>query len=699
MANISAATNEKVFPIKSWLGLNEAPDGDTKLKMGEASIMQNWHVTRDGNLKRRPGATTVMGLRVSYTTSTDAEEVAVCQTADDATIACYDSVVTNSFGLLELGNKLGDYTAEEADEQLVSLYFKYQDKFYQYSDEETADGVSTWKGYRVSSVPSNGQVKPVDGLWSGRVAGKRCVLAACENRVWSLWDDANSQWQKVSLGTVNSGDGVHFFPFDGKAYIMTGHEYAVWDGGASIASVTGYIPLVAMVISPLVNGELGTAVSGELNESINLLIGKRRAWLSPDGVGTTFQLPENGMASIDYVKDLKTGNNLATGWQGDTTNGTVTFTTAPAAATNAYEVGWTMPSGALDPATQLRAQVEAMHFSELYAGTQDTRIFLYGDGSNQAIYSGIDYDGTPRADYFPDQNAIRIGDSNSPITQLIRHNSTLVAYKTDAAYSITFGITSLANDVYTPAFYATPINRAVGNLSVGQVQIVGNNPVTSFGEHLYMWKGNQYGNLTTDEKNIKLISSPVQASLKELRLSLAKMFDDNAGQELFISENSKTLVWNYELNAWARYSGLTITCMTSFANSLFFGTADGRFCVFDEEAYGDDGEPIDARWESGAMSFGADYMRKLSAKLWVGMKPVAGSSVTVTVETDRKSTFAEKLVSSDRAKIAGEPFMARCKLKAKKFVYYRLMLLSNEYAPPATVSAVDIQVRSAGYTK
>ena len=55
MANITGSASEKVFQIQRWLGLNENPDGDTKLKMGEGAVMRNFRVTRDGNLQKRPG--------------------------------------------------------------------------------------------------------------------------------------------------------------------------------------------------------------------------------------------------------------------------------------------------------------------------------------------------------------------------------------------------------------------------------------------------------------------------------------------------------------------------------------------------------------------------------------------------------------------------------------------------------------------
>ena len=62
MAQIKAATNEKVFQIKAWGGLHQNPDGDTKLKLGEAAEMVNFKITRDGNLQKRSGTKTVVRL-------------------------------------------------------------------------------------------------------------------------------------------------------------------------------------------------------------------------------------------------------------------------------------------------------------------------------------------------------------------------------------------------------------------------------------------------------------------------------------------------------------------------------------------------------------------------------------------------------------------------------------------------------------
>ena len=74
-----------------------------------------------------------------------------------------------------------------------------------------------------------------------------------------------------------------------------------------------------------------------------------------------------------------------------------------------------------------RAEVTSMHFSELYNGSLDSRVFLYGDGSNKTIYSGIDGDtGLATAEYFPDLYEAAIGDSNTPIIALVRHYARLM---------------------------------------------------------------------------------------------------------------------------------------------------------------------------------------------------------------------------------------------------------------------------------
>lgn len=604
MATISGSTGEKIFSLKQFRGLHQNPDGDTKLKFGEAAAMRNFTVTRDFNLRRRPGTKTL--------------------------------------------EKLGS--------------------------------------------------GPVKGLWTGFVSGREELLAACGGKLWRLWDASAERFIKEEIGSIDTENELCMFGFSGILYLLNGKEYKQWDG-AALRDVEGYRPLVTITVPP----EGG----GETLEQVNKLTPTRRCWLSPDGKGKTFQLPEKGLRSLDWVKDLKTGKALSTGeYSVDLAQGTVSFQTVPAQSVNSYEVAWTM-------AEDFRGQVCAMRYSELYSGTQDTRVFLYGDGTNRALYSGLDYDGKPRADYFPDLNEVRVGDENTPVTALIRHYSTLMCFKTGSAWAIQYGIVTLADGSLTPAFYTTPINRSIGNAALGQVRLVLNAPWTLHGNDLFEWRSSASyaSNLSQDERQAKRISDRIYASLGEFNLARCICWDDNDHQEYYLCDGDRALVCNYAADAWYYYEGLDVSCMANFRGELYFGSREGKLKHLSFAYLSDDGRAVDAYWESGSMSFGQDYMRKYSAQVWVGIKPESNGEVQVTVQTDRKGNYTEKLVASTmstfkKANFARwsfgtnrKPRMTRLKIKAKKFVFYKLIFKASQPDTTVTMLAADIRVRFTGYAK
>lgn len=604
MAQITGSANERVFQIRAWGGLNENPDGDTKLKMGEAAVMRNFRITRDGNLQRRPGS----------------KEIA------------------------DLGTE------------------------------------------------------PVRGIWNGNVGGVEQLVAACGGKLWRLWDEETESFIPREIGPISTENEVHFFGFSNALYMVNGREYKVWDG-ESLTDVGGYRPLVTVSVPP----EGG----GETLEQVNKLTGERRCWFSPDGSGTVFHLPEKGLLSLDYVKDLSTGEAIATdSYTADLQVGTVTFNTAPEAGTNTIEIGWTMGEN-------FREQVLKMRWGELYAGTQDTRIFLYGDGSSKAIYSGLDYEGQPRADYFPDLNEVAVGDANTPITGMIRHYSRLICFKTSSAWAIQYGTITLADGLQTEAFYVTPVNRSIGNVAPGQVRLVLNSPRTLHGSDVYEWKNNSSysSNLSVDERQAKRISDRIYATVRKFDLENCYCYDDNWGQEYYICFAGKALVHNYAADAWYYYEDFDAVCMANFRGELLYGTSDGKMMHFSTEYLNNGGRAIDAYWESGSMSFGQDFQRKYSAMLWIGVKPESSAEINVTVQTDRSSSYTEKMVTSSLANFAHvnyakysyatnrKPQMSRLKIKAKKFVFYKLIFRTSAVDSTATILAADIRVRFTGYAK
>lgn len=690
MATIRSSSREKVFPCKAWLGLHESPDGDTKLKFGEAAVMRNWMITRDRNLKVRPGEDIITGLCKSYAliTASTVEEVRT-DSGVSSVLTMYPTATAQDGAVVLSGNAVS-VTADTADGYAGYYWRGSKFKTWKLVSCETADGIHTWKMQRVRAVASSENPK-VAGLWQGIVNGTRYVLAACDGKLWKLYD---GEWGKTELGDVDTTQTVRMFGFSGNVYILDGKKYRQWDG-TSYKEVEGYVPLVLVSAVPTGGGT-------EL-EQVNKLTGKRRVQFSPDGEATVFQLPEESLASVDSVK---VGTQTVTGWTADTANGTVTFTTAPEAGTNTVEITYTM-------SVNFRSQVESMRFSELYNGAQDTRVFLYGDGSNQVFYSGLDTDGNARADYFPDLNVANIGEANTPVTGLIRHYSRLIAFKTESSYSISYSTITLEDGRITPGFYITPVNRTIGNSAMGQVMLVSNSPRTLHGQDCYEWSNvSRYSsNLSSDERQAKRISDRVFSTLSGMDTEKCVCWDDDYSQQYFISCGGAALVHNYAADAWYYYSNFDAVCFLSFDGDVYFGTSSGELRKLDDGEKSIAGEEIDAYWESGSTDFGEDFRRKYIAQIWIGLKPTENSEVIVTVQTDRKSVYSEKVVQKKMATFDNadfsdwsfstnyKPFMQRLKIKAKKVTYYKLIFKSRSDSTGATVVALDLRVRYNGYVK
>lgn len=694
MAKIQTASDERVFQIKSWLGLNENPDGDTKLKFGEAAVMRNFKITRDGNLQRRPGSDMVKGLLQSYILVEDAATVVKTDENVSSLLVMYPTAEAGADGFVVLS---GDSVAVDYDNaaQYAGYYWRYNDynTYKLVSCVQNEAGQYVWTMQKVRTYSAEAKVA---GLWSGYVMGKEYMVAACDGKLWLVHDGL--EFCKRELGDVNTEREVFMYGYSEKLYVMDGASYRVWDG-ETFQAVEGYRPLVAVAVEP--------TGGGTLLEQVNKLNGLRRAWISPDGTAKDFVLPEKDIAAIDYVKDLTTGEILPdTDYTADLEGGTITFTSAPARGASTIEVAWSV-------STTFRANVEAMRYAEIFNGANDNRVFLYGDGSNRAFYSGLDYDGNPRADYFPDMNELIIGEANTPITALIRHYSRLMVFKTNSVYSVQYGNITTVENTNIAAYYATPVNRSIGNVAMGQVRLVLNSPYSLFGHDLYEWRNNSSysSNLSVDERQAKRISDRITATMDEFNLAECYCFDSNDTQEYFICWGDKVLVHNYAVDAWYYYDNLRISCMTSFRGELYFGDCQGRLNSFAYRHRTDNGEIIKSYWESGSISFERDFMRKYSSMLWVGIKPEAHGEVTVTVQTDRKSVYTEKIVASSLMTFSTadfrkwsfntnrKPHMSRLKIKAKKFVFYKLIFSTETINTTTTILAADLRVRFTGYAR
>lgn len=524
---------------------------------------------------------------------------------------------------------------------------------------------------------------PVRGVWHGTVRGGEVSLAACGGHVWNI----TGLTGKVDLGTLTDSE-THFFGMNGGVYILNGTEYLFWDGSGEIQAVAGYIPCVVTAAKP--------AGGGTLLEGINLLTSKRRERFSADGTSTEYHLTE---APIESVLSATVDGSAVTGYTVDAENGVVKFTSAPAKGLSNVEITY-------DKGEDQRSQVTGHRYSEFYNGAMDTRVFLYGNGTNVALYSGLDEDGVPRGDYFPALYEVQVGSDNTAITGMVRHYSRLLAFKAGEAYKIEYSARTLADDTVTAGFYVRPINRELGNVAPGQMALCDNNPVSLCAGAAYLWKI-YYSTATVDERSATRISDRVQTSLQSFDLKSSVVYDNRWNGELWIAYGGNALIYNYWADCWYSYMGLpAIRAMFGIGGQLYIGTESGTISAMSTIYHNDDGANIDAYWESGSMNMGASWKVKYSRELFVDMRATSNGRLTVTALSDRsgdyykkelaygESTFAHlnfahfSFATSKRAKVM------RARIRVPRFSLYKLVFSSDSGEATALVTGVTILSRA-----
>ncbi len=525
------------------------------------------------------------------------------------------------------------------------------------------------------------------GSWSGMVGGKDTVLAAYGG-VLFLIDP--SGWTVKAIGQCTQDD-TSFFGFGGKVYLLNGHEYMSWDGKPenSFQKVEGYIPTVITASTP--DGR-GTKL-----ENVNRLTGKRKAKFSPDGTTRDFQLPEK---NVDEIVSIEGSDSYYT-WIKE--QGLIKFQVAPTQGTNSLIITYRKGNGE-------RAQVEKMRFAELYNGSTDARVFLYGDGTNKTIYSGSDFEkGVPSAEYFPDLYEVAVGSENSPITAMIRHYSRLLVFKSDSSWGIDYQSLTLPNGITTSAFNVTPVNRSLGNDAPGQVRLLENNPLTLENGSIYRWKA--AGVLAMDARDASRISDRVRQTLRGFKFKEIKTYNDQRNSEFWFLWGGFALVLNYQSDVWFSYTNVDFYALETISDNLYGFKPDGHVIHISRQYRNDDGKPIDCYAETGSMDFGKDYQLKYSPMIYVALKPEAGGRVFVTSESNRRSDYPKKMVSAGLSNFTHvdfnhwsfgtnrKPQVIRVKLKVKKATFYKLIFASHSASATATVLQVDVAFRMAGKVK
>lgn len=557
-------------------------------------------------------------------------------------------------------------------------------------------------------------------VWAGAVGGSE-MLIVCDfyggtDRIFCVENKEDGETvygrQEGVLGLTDAENAyVSIFDFGGDIYIMSAGNIAVYENGVFVAK-EAYVPLVIAGAAP--------AGGGTTMEPINRLTRLRRITYSADGTSTAYVLPPEAVEVTGVSID---GMDYAVGAMGSFSaeNQTFTFLQAPVKGVGNVEITY----GA-DPVASAKSRMEIIRcrLHESYNGSTDTRLFAAGNGTNMCYYTGPTMSGEATALYFPALNEVKVDMSASEITGMNRHYSKLMIFKQDEVFTISYEAVTLTDGTTTAGFYLRPMNNEFGNNAIGQVQTVNNYPRSLCKGGVYEWRVTS--SYYKDERYAVRVSDNVGRTLQEADLIKAVTCDDGIQKTyyVFLNDSEGTVLVNrYDMGkegVWCIYKGkgfrnvrrcvLFGQTVVLFHDTGAFSLAENVHVDAAEDPTGEP-EPIPAVWESGNMSFGADFRRKYSSYIYLNLKPMAATNVTVTAETDRRGDYLEKNVKLDVFDWANVNFRAWCfntnsrpsihrvRLKVKKFVYYKLILKIEEPGATGTILGFDQQVRYASMAK
>ena len=529
-------------------------------------------------------------------------------------------------------------------------------------------------GY-INKYEKTGKIR---AMWFGLLDTTEVFVFVCDGKVYN---------GDIELGSLTD-DITRIFEFNKKLYFINGHEYKEWDG-TIFKDVEGYIPLVKVATTP--NG-IGTDY-----EPINVLTGKKRQTFSPDGTEKTFVLVENNLTSIDSVKV----DEVETTVTKDLTKGTITFSTAPTQGVDTIEVQWTKGTGQ-------RELVYKNHYFQTYGLADDTRVFLYGnaDAKNRIYFSDLG-NGIPDVTYFPGNNFMDIGSSNTAVTDIQRQYDRMIINKEDSTYYSTYEQITDNTEENIIAFPVYPLNKSHGARTYNQGQVL-DNYVTTIDTSIVQWTNTE----SKDERNAQIISQKVQTWLNEKDLSRAVTLDYQEEKEYWLAINNEILIYNYENSCYSLAQlPVKITTFLSYKGIIYAGTENGKIIEFNKDATTYGGEIIEAEWQSGYYDFGTEEQRKTMRVLWITLKPWFKTSLDINYISDRDSGSESKHIEQRSISYAHwnytrftyntqksvKPF--RVKLKAKKFAFLKLILKNNVSDEKVTVNSIAIKKAFGGEVK
>lgn len=489
----------------------------------------------------------------------------------------------------------------------------------------------------------------VNGIFSAPFSGETKKLAHVGTKLY-LFDD-DEEPDEIAAGLPDRKSRSAYM--NGKLWIVTGGGYWVYDGtdAERVSEAGAYVPTTVITRMPT-----GGGVS---YEDINMLTPYRKNAFQTDGSATVFTLD----SSID-----ETGTVTCWVWGEEVTpqsidraNGTVTFSTAPAAP----------DAGQADGLV-----IQFPHTVEGYTDRIDkcTIISTYGVGTNDRIvlsgnpdYPNRDWiSGLGDPTYIPDLSYSTVGSESTAIMGYLRVGSYQAIVKQDDGRDSSIFLRSASTNEKGEAIF--PLQQAiagVGSVAPGSFATLLDDPMFLSREGVYAVASAAYTSeklaqqrsfyvnaRLTEEPNLADAEAVIWNGMYVLALPDGHCYVmDGRQQKSYKSASLGDFV--YECYYWENVPARTWMCVRdSTEEELYFGTADGKICKVNSDIegmarYSDDGEAIDAVWSTKYDDDGTPAVLKTMIKrgCCVTIKPYARSSGTVYFKSDRSGGEARQVTS------------------------------------------------------
>ena len=439
--------------------------------------------------------------------------------------------------------------------------------------------------------------------------------------------------------------------FDNKLYIVDGKKLLVWDG-AEVKPASEYAKIPTVTIAKAPNG------GGTSYEDLNLIQpGFTELFAGTEG-DTAYHMTFGGLDDTTvkaYILDSsgswaeKTEN---TDFTVDRENGIINFTAAPGKSPvtgedNVKITAYRTVSGYAD-------RINKCCIGTQYGlkGSMD-RLFLSGnpDYINQDWFSDQN-DPT----YFADTYYSSIGTSKSAIMGYSVINNYLATHKdemeTDQFIVLREGV--LADN--KPVFRSVNTLQGAGAIAKDTFAYLSSEPLFLTRSGVYAITaqditGEKYGQNRSFYLNGKLLKE------SDLEKSFAFVYKDMYwlcvnGVAYILDglqpmQTDKSMPYSTRQYAGFYRTNLPANCMWEKDGNLYFGSTDGRVCEFysDSDAlvsYNDDGEKIEAIWETPDLDGKLFYKNKTFRYLAVRLKSAVATTLEMYVQKRGLWSFIKK---------------------------------------------------------